>query len=59
MASISKKVLDELEISVPDLLTQEKILKINRLRETEKRLKIQMESLREKQIQQMILNALK
>lgn len=59
MASISKKVLDELEISVPDLLTQEKILKINRLRETEKRLKNQMESLREKQIQQMILNALK
>lgn len=59
MPSISKSVLEELEISVPDLLTQEKILKINHLRETEKKLKNQMETLREKQIQQMILNALK
>ncbi len=58
IASISKAVLEELEISIPDLNTQELILKISRLWNMEKELKQQIEGLREKQIQQLIINAL-
>jgi len=57
--SISKSVLEELEISIPDLQTQETILKITQLRNKEKLLKQQIEILREKQIQQQISNAIK
>ena len=59
IASISKVVLGELEISIPELQTQLAILKIIHLRNSEKRIKQQIESLREKQIQQEIINALK
>ena len=59
IASISKSVLEELEISIPSIETQKAILQITNLRNTEKKLKIEIDSLREKQIQQEILNAIK
>ncbi|MFM8833572.1 MAG: restriction endonuclease subunit S [Cytophagales bacterium] len=57
--SISKTVLEELEIPIPSLEKQNAILTIAHLRNTEKDLKHQIEVLREKQIQQTIINALK
>lgn len=59
IVSISKAVLEELEISIPDLQTQKAILIISHLRNLEKKLKQQIETLREKQIQQQIFNTLK
>lgn len=59
IASISKAVLEELEITVPDNKKQKLILTIYQLRNTEKRLKQQIENLREKQIQQQIINSIK
>jgi restriction endonuclease S subunit len=59
IASISKSVLAELEIPVPGIQFQELILKIYHLRNKEKKLKLQIENFREKQIQQQIINALK
>ena len=59
IVSISKSVLEELEISIPDVQTQKAILKISQLYNTEKNLKQQIEILREKQIQQQIINAIK
>lgn len=59
IVSISKSVLDELEISIPDLNTQKAILKIINLKNAEKKLQQQIEFLREEQIQQQIINALK
>jgi len=58
MVSISKAVLEELEVSIPDLQTQRVVLKITQLRNTEKKLKQQIEILREKQIQQQVINAI-
>jgi restriction endonuclease S subunit len=59
IVSISKSVLEELEIYIPDLQTQKTILKITKLRNSEKKLKQQIEILREKQIQQQIFNVIK
>ena len=59
IVSISKSVLDELELSIPDLDTQKAILSITHLRNSEKKLQQQIEILREKQIQQQIINAIK
>lgn len=59
IVSISKSVLEELEIFIPDVQTQKAILKISQLHNTEKKLKQQIETLREKQIQQQIINAIK
>jgi len=59
IVSISKSVLEELEISIPDLQTQKAILQITQLRNTEKILMRKIETLREKQIQQQIINAIK
>lgn len=58
IASISKVVLEDLEITVPDIEKQRKILQLTQLRFREKTLKQQIETLREKQIQQQILNAI-
>ena len=58
IASISKIVLEELEISITDIETQKAILYIVSLRNEEKKLKQQIETLREKQIQQQIINAI-
>lgn len=59
IASISKVVLEDLEITVPDIEKQRKILQITQLRFSEKSLRQQIETLKEKQIQQQILNAIK
>ena len=59
IVSISKSVIDELELSIPDLDTQKAILRIAHLRKAERKLQQQIEMLREKQIQQQIINALK
>ena len=59
IVSISKSVLEELEIFIPDLQTQKAVLNITQLRNTEKSLQKKIESLREKQIQQLIINAIK
>lgn len=57
--SISKHVLENLEMTVPIIETQKAILQITKLRNKEKVLKQKIETLREKQIQQQILNAIK
>lgn len=59
MPSISKQVLENLEIFIPNIETQKVILRITNLRNREKELKQQIERLREKQIQQQIINAIK
>lgn len=56
--SISKQVLENLEIPVPDIKTQRAIVEISKLRNKEKSLKLKIETLREKQIQQQIINAI-
>ena len=55
--SISKQVLENLEIAVPSIETQKAILQITKLRNIEKSLKQKIETLREKQIQAMLLQA--
>jgi hypothetical protein len=57
--SISKQVLENLEIAVPNIEIQRAILLITKLRNKEKWLKQKIETLREKQIQQQIINAIK
>ena len=59
IVSISKGVLEELEISVPAVETQKLVLNISKLRNKEIELRQQIETLRDKQIQQQILNAIK
>ena len=59
IVSISKRVLEDLEISIPALQMQQAVLQITNLRNTEKKLQKQIETLREKQIQQLIINAIK
>ncbi|MCZ2247177.1 MAG: restriction endonuclease subunit S [Bacteroidia bacterium] len=56
--SISKQVLENLEITVPDIETQKAILQITKLRNKEKSLKQEIETLREKQIQAKLLLAI-
>jgi hypothetical protein len=51
--------LEGLEITVPEIEKQNKILQIIKLRNKEKALKQKIETLREKQIQQQIIKALK
>jgi restriction endonuclease S subunit len=57
--SISKQVLENLEIAIPNIEKQKVILQITKLRNKEKSLKREIETLREKQIQQQIINAIK
>jgi restriction endonuclease S subunit len=54
--SISKKTLDEMEIILPATITQESIVIIDDLRSREKELKVKIETLKEKQIQQLLYN---
>lgn len=58
ISSISKSVLDDLEIPIPTVSTQQKILEIDIFRKIEKEIKSKIEGLRELQIQQQIINAL-
>jgi len=57
--SISKQVLENLEITVPTIEIQMAILQITKLRNREKSMKKKIETLREKQIQQQIINSIK
>ena len=57
--SISKQVLENLGIPVPEIKTQKAIVEISKLFNQEKALKHKIEVLREKQIQQQIINAIK
>lgn len=57
--SISKQVLEALEIPMPEIKTQQTILHIATLRSREKAIKLQIEMLREKQVQQQIINYIK
>lgn len=59
MPSISKQVLENMEITIPGIETQKVILQITKLHYKEKTLKHKIETLREKLIQQQIINALK
>lgn len=59
IVSISKAVLEKLEISIPNIQTQRIILKITSLRNQEKKIKQKIESLQEIIIQQKINNAIK
>ena len=56
--SISKQVLENLEITVPGMETQKAILQVIKLRNKEKLLRQKIETLREKQIQQQIIKAI-
>lgn len=57
--SISKQVLENLEITIPKIEIQKTILEITKLRIEEKSIKQKIEALREKQIQQQIIKAIK
>lgn len=59
IASISKAVLSELEIPVPSIQKQELILRIFKLRNMERNLRQQIENLREIEIQNSLINAIK
>ena len=59
IASISKAVLLELEIPIPSTQKQELILRIFKLRNRERNLKQQIENLREIEIQNLLINAIK
>ncbi len=54
--SISKKVLENVEIEIPSLHTQQNIIVIDSLRKRGKYLKNEIEKLREVQIQKLLLN---
>lgn len=58
ITSISKGVLEELEISIPSNKKQQLILEISRLRNNEIELRQQIEMLRDKQIQQQIIQVI-
>jgi len=59
IVSISKAVLEKLEISIPNIQTQRIILKITSLRNQEKQIRQKIESLEEIIIKQKINNILK
>ena len=59
ITSISKAVLSELEIPIPSIQKQELILRIFKLRNRERNLKQQIENLREIEIQNLLINAIK
>ncbi len=59
IASISKATINDLEISVPSIYKQKLILKIQQMRNREKKLIEKKNMLREKIIQQQIMNAIK
>lgn len=56
--SISKQVLENLEIPVPEIKTQKAIVEISKLRNKEKSLKQKIEVLRDKKINQQLFQAM-
>jgi Type I restriction modification DNA specificity domain len=59
IVSISKTVLEKLEIPIPAIDRQHLVLKIDGLQKTKKVLKQQIDLLHEQQVQQKIINAIK
>lgn len=59
IVSISKSALESLEIVIPSIGKQQLILQIAKLRSKEIAIQHQIETLKEKQIQQQIINAIK
>lgn len=57
--SISKQVLESVVVPLPPLAKQQTILDISALRKRELSLQMEIETLREKQIQQLIFNAIR
>lgn len=57
--SISKQVLESVVVPLPPLAKQQTILDISALRKRETSLQMEIETLREKQIQKLILNAIR
>lgn len=58
IVSISKSVLQELEIPIPPLQTQNAILKISQLHNKARHLRQQIDALKEQLLQEQIFNAL-
>ena len=58
LPSINKKILGDLEVEIPDQLTQNIVLKINLLRTKEKQLLGQLEELKDKLINEQLINTL-
>ena len=58
IVSISKSVLADLEIPIPGVAQQKAILKIAELRNKERKIKSEIENLKEKQVQHAVRNAL-
>ncbi len=58
IVSISKAVLSELEIIIPDTRKQQLILNIHELRKKEKTLQHRIEIMKEKEIQQQLINSI-
>jgi hypothetical protein len=58
IVSISKAVLENLEIAIPSITVQKTILQVHALRQHERALKQRIEELREVQIQSQLLNAI-
>ncbi|MCC5916521.1 MAG: restriction endonuclease subunit S [Cryomorphaceae bacterium] len=58
IASISKKTLGELEVSIPSIEMQQTILEIMRLRKREKSIRERIENLRDQHIQQLLIQAI-
>jgi restriction endonuclease S subunit len=56
--SISKQVLEELEIPMPSIEKQKSVVAISNLRLQEKTIQSKLESLRDKKIQHQIINAI-
>jgi len=57
--SISKQVLESVVVPLPPLAKQQTILDISALRKRETSLQMEIETLKEKQIQQLILNSIR
>ena len=56
--SISKQVLEDLEIPIPSIDKQKSVVLISKLRLQEKKIQIKLESLQDKKIQTQIINAI-
>jgi restriction endonuclease S subunit len=56
--SISKQVLEELEMPIPSIEKQKSVVSISKLRLQEKTIQMKLESLRDKKIQTQIINAI-
>jgi restriction endonuclease S subunit len=56
--SISKSVLEQLEIPIPSIERQKSVVSISKLLIQEKAIQVKLETLRDKKIQYQIINAI-